>query len=88
MILKGFPANGFPKKKESSQKRTSFYKVREYKMAKDLEYGNKSQKDKINPMGKGQMPFECGKSAKKGIKNPEKGGSNALKNVAKCQKGV
>ena len=36
MILKGFPTNGFLKKKESSQKRTSFYKVREYKMAKDL----------------------------------------------------
>lgn len=36
MVLKGFPANGFPKERESSQKRTSFYKVREYKMAKDL----------------------------------------------------
>ena len=64
MILKGFPANGFPKKKERVLKKEPvFTRLGSTKWQKISKYGNKSQKEEINPMKKGQMPFKCGKSA-------------------------
>ena len=47
----------------------------------------KAKRRKLIQWKKGQMPFKMWQKCLKRDKNPKKGGSNALKNVAKCQKG-
>ena len=53
----------FQKKERVLKKEPVFTRLGSTKWQKISKYGNKSQKEEINPMKKGQMPFKCGKSA-------------------------
>ena len=53
MILKGFLDNGFPKKERVLKKEPVFTRLGSTKWQKISKYGNKSQKEEINPMEKG-----------------------------------